>query len=79
MVLNLAKILFNLTLFIESLVPIEYRMELLEQKIDTNFFKNVAGKSFFGRNLCNQLRQLFVDFVILKAKVNQNGCPISVS
>jgi hypothetical protein len=68
-VLDSAKISLNITPFIMTLEPTEYRSEIpeMEKKIDNNFFHNAAGKLFTRKTLCNRLRTLFVTFEVFKA------------
>jgi len=59
-------------MFLVTLAPLEYRDEIpeLEKKIDDNFFQTTASNTFLRKMLYNQLWKIFVDFEVLKAKLD---------
>ena len=69
--LDSAKCDFNISHFLSTLEPTEYRTEIpdLEKKIDHNFFKTKDGKLATGKALYSRLKTLLNDFTILKAKL----------
>ena len=71
-VLNLEKIYFNITPFLESLEPMPYSEEVkeLEESVDRGEYHNKDGMSLTGKRLCTKLGLLMNSFEVFKAKYN---------
>ena len=84
LVINSKTIPFNLTSFLESLEPTEYRDEIkqLEVKIDRGEYKDRNGLPASGKRLCSKICTLFQDFSNIMAKLEAQkamSTPRSVS
>jgi len=69
--LDTKKIPFAMTHFLETLERTKYRTEIpeFEKKIDNKEYCTANGKALSGQALCIRLRNIFLSFEVLKAKM----------